>query len=118
MSLIATVTAFKNQKKNIALVSKIVKESIAIYDKYTVLKKSLVSAISSHKAHTNSLKEVIDVAYQSPQSLESKLVKLKNTGGLGQTKDLKTTKEDENNLEYIQDHENKQKIINIKNDKY
>lgn len=118
MSLIATVTAFKNQKKNNALVSKIVKESIAIYDKYTVLKKSLVNAISSHKAHTNSLKEVINVAYQSPQSLESKLVKLKNTGGLGQTKDLKTTQEDENNLEYIQDHENKQKIINIKNDKY
>ena len=65
-----------------------------------------------------SLKEVINVAYQSPQSLESKLVKLKNTGGLGQTKDLKTTEEDENNLEYIQDNENKQKIINIKNDKY
>ena len=64
MSLIATVTAFKNQKR-ISLWSKIVKESIAIYDKYTVLKKSLVNAISSHKAHTNSLKEVINVAYQS-----------------------------------------------------
>ncbi len=113
MSLIATATSIKNEKKNKSLVSKIVKEATAIYDKYTFLKKNLKKTIDSHKAHTNSLKQVINAAYGSNQSLEDKLVKLKKTGGLGQTKELPNTTENDVNLDYVEDPE-KPKIVNIK----
>ena len=113
MSLIATATSIKNEKKNKSLVSKIVKEATAIYDKYSFLKKNLIKTIDSHKAHTNSLKQVINAAYGSSQSLEDKLVKLKKTGGLGQTKELPNTTENDVKLDYVEDPE-KPKVVNLK----
>ena len=113
MSLITTATHIKNEKKNRSLVSKIVKEATAIYDKYAFLKKNLVKTIDSHKAHTNSLKQVITAAYGSNQSLEEKLIKLKKTGGLGQTKELQNNNENSSQLGYIDDPD-KKKVVNIK----
>ena len=112
MSLISTATSLKNEKKRDELVSKIVTDATSIYDKYVVLKDSLIKSVNSHTAHTNSLREVIRAAYGGSQSLEKKLIKLKKERGLDQTKNLKIINDSDNELNTIDDNE-KRKDINL-----
>lgn len=112
MGLISTVTSIKNQEKQISKVGGMIKKAEDIYDKYSILKDSLRTAINSHKTHTNALKDVIHSAFGSEQGLESKIKKLKNEHGLN-TRDLKVSNENDKNLDYISDPEEK-KVINYK----
>ena len=109
MSLISTATSLKNEKKESSYI-KIVTDATSIYDKYVVLKDSLIKSVNSHTAHTNSLRDVIRAAYGGSQSLEKKLIKLKKERGLDQTKNLKIINDSDNELNTIDDNE-KEKIL-------
>ena len=115
MGLISTASSIKNQKKQISKVGEIIKKVEDIFDKYSILKDSLRTAISSHRTHTKALEEVINTSYGSNQGLESKLKKLRDEHGLN-TRDLKISTENDKKLDYIRDPEREEKkVINYKN---
>ncbi len=115
MGLISTASSIKNQKKQISRVSEIIEKAEVIFDKYSILKDSLKTAINSHRTHTKALEEVINTSYGSNQGLESKLKKLRDDHGLS-TRDLKESIENDKKLDYIRDPEQEEnKVINYKN---
>ncbi len=115
MGLISTASSIKNQKKQISRVGEIIEKAEVIFDKYSILKDSLKTAISSHRTHTKALEEVINTTYGSNQGLESKLKKLRDEHGLN-TRDLEESTDNDKKLDYIQDPEREEKkVINYKN---
>jgi len=115
MGLISTASSIKNQKKQISRVGEIIEKAEVIFDKYSILKDSLKTAISSHRTHTKALEEVIHTSYGSNQGLESKLKKLRDEHGLN-TRDLEESTDNDKKLDYIQDPEREEKkVINYKN---
>ena len=114
MGLISTAASIKSQQNQISKVGLIIKKAEDIFDKYSILKDSLKTAINSHKTHTKALEEVIHSAYGSNQGLENKIKNLKDEGRLN-TRSLKESNENDKKLDYIQDPEqNEKKIINYK----
>ena len=94
--------------------SEIIEKAEVIFDKYSILKDSLKTAISSHRTHTKALEEVINTSYGSNQGLESKLKKLRDEHGLN-TRELKKSTENDKKLDYVRDPEREEKkVINYK----
>ena len=75
MGLISTAASIKSQQKQISKVGLIIKKAEGIFDKYSILKDSLKTAINSHKTHTKALEEVVHSTYGSNQGLEYKIKK-------------------------------------------
>ncbi len=115
MGLISTASSIKNQQKQFSKVGTIIKKAEDIFDKYSILKDSLRTVISSHKTHTKALEEVIHTSYGSSQGLESKVKKLRDEHGLNNTRELHESTENEKKLDYIRDPEQEEKkVINYK----
>ena len=112
MGLISTASSIKSQQKQISKVGLIIKKAEGIFDKYSILKDSLKTAINSHKTHTKALEEVVHSTYGSNQGLEYKIKNLKDVGRLN-TRKLAESDENDKKLDYIQDPEEK-KVVNYK----
>ena len=112
MGLISTASSIKSQQKQISKVGLIIKKAEGIFDKYSILKDSLKTAINSHKTHTKALEEVVHSTYGSNQGLEYKIRNLKDVGRLN-TRKLAESDENDKKLDYIQDPEEK-KVVNYK----
>ena len=112
MGLISTAASIKSQQKQISKVGLIIKKAEGIFDKYSILKDSLKTAINSHKTHTKALEEVVHSTYGSNQGLEYKIKNLKDVGRLN-TRKLAESDENDKKLDYIQDPEEK-KVVNYK----
>ena len=112
MGLISTAASIKSQQKQISKVGLIIKKAEGIFDKYSILKDSLKTAINSHKTHTKALEEVVHSTYGSNQGLEYKIRNLKDVGRLN-TRKLAESDENDKKLDYIQDPEEK-KVVNYK----
>ena len=112
MGLISTASSIKSEQKQISKVGLIIKKAEGIFNKYSILKDSLKTAINSHKTHTKALEEVVHSTYGSHQGLEYKIKNLKDVGRLN-TRELAESDENDKKLDYIQDPEEK-KIVNYK----
>ena len=112
MGLISTAASIKSQQKQISKVGLIIKKAEGIFDKYSILKDSLKTAINSHKTHTKALEEVVHSTFGSNQGLESKIKALKDVGRLN-TRKLAESDENDKKLDFIQDPEEK-KVVNYK----
>ena len=112
MGLISTAASIKSQQKQISKVGLIIKKAEGIFDKYSILKDSLKTAINSHKTHTKALEEVVHSTYGSNQGLEYKIRNLKDVGRLN-TRKLAESDENDKKLDFIQDPEEK-KVVNYK----
>ena len=112
MGLISTASSIKSQQKQISKVGLIIKKAEGIFDKYSILKDSLKTAINSHKTHTKALEEVVHSTYGSNQGLEYKIKNLKEVGRLN-TRKLAESDENDKKLDFIQDPEEK-KVVNYK----
>jgi len=112
MGLISTAASIKSQQQQISKVGLIIKKAEGIFNKYSILKDSLKTAINSHKTHTKALEEVVHSTYGSHQGLEYKIKNLKDVGRLN-TRELAESDENDKKLDYIQDPEEK-KIVNYK----
>ena len=100
MGLISTASSIKNQKKQISRVGEIIEKAEVIFNKYSIMKESLRTAINSHRTHTKALEEVINTSYGSNQGLESKLKKLRDDHGLN-TRGLEESTDNDKKLDYI-----------------
>ena len=117
MSLISTINSIKDQEKRISKIDEIYSKAVDIFNKYSILKKSLKTLISSHNTHAKSLQSVVDTSYGSSQGLESKILKLRDDHGLntipGISK-LDETTEKDTLIKYAEDPEELKKQ-NLKN---
>ena len=113
MSLISTITSIKNQEKQISKIDSMIGKGEDIYNKFSILKKSLKTLISSHNTHAKSLTEVVHTSYGSSQGLESKIIKLKDDHGLN-TGQIGKTEEKDKMITFVEDPEELKKS-NFKN---
>jgi len=117
MSLISTINSIKDQEKRISKIDEIYSKAVDIFNKYSILKKSLKTLISSHNTHAKSLQSVVDTSYGSSQGLESKILKLRDDHGLNtipRISKLDETTEKDTLIKFAEDPEELKKQ-NLKN---
>ena len=103
----------KRQEKQISKIDSMIGKGEDIYNKFSILKKSLKTLISSHNTHAKSLTEVVHTSYGSSQGLESKIIKLKDDHGLN-TGQIGKTEEKDKMITFVEDPEELKKS-NFKN---
>ena len=80
-NLIAVFEQIKSEKKQIENISKIITSASKIFDKYSDVKKAIIGALLSYKAHKNHLQDLVKKSWGS-QGLEKQINKLKEEHGV------------------------------------
>lgn len=110
LAILNNIQESKNQIKQVEEVDKIIKIAEEVLDKYSNIKMNVKNAISSYGTHQKSLRNLIKQVFGSPQSLESKLKKLKNHGVSG--KEIPKISDEETQIKDLEDPE-ENKIIKL-----